>query len=1105
MTRRKPMKHKAWIKGTSVFLSFLGSFLIVGNAIATSSPDYKNMVDGIFGLNYGAGVSGDASNYVFTSDYKNSVELITKRSEVATQLEEEGLVLLKNSNNILPLRKSADQVLNVTVLGSRAFTFKENATRKDLRDGYTDKPPITDFRQMNVYAGICGSRTYGASVTLDSGKIDIPVTLLDALASENINVNPSCERVYAELPFPNPPMGSEANGQAGGPFSIGEPTVSKDNFSDLATYKDAAIVMIGRMSGEGREYLPGDRGIADKSDGSKSALNLSDSERNLISVAKSISDNVVVLLNSAIPMEIEELKDDDSISVLWIGLPGSYGMNAVARVLSGTSNPSGSLPDIYPVDSSASPAAVNFGADSQSGESFTWSNPGSAKEAYNGHYVVLAEGIYDGYYYYETRYADAVLGRGNATSSKGAGRNSSGSWKYEDEVSYSFGYGKSYTEFDLDVLENRFNPETLELEVDVKVTNTGDVAGKKSVQLYMSSPFTSYDVTNGVEKSAIQLVGFEKTKLLEAGEDETLTVSVPLKYIASYDQKVEHDSLVGGYILEDADYYFAVGNGAHEALNNILVRQDGANESKIYKDFDVPALSELAFSINPAKISELTGLDRGEFVSGVNATLLNKVSEDIYIANQIQSGDYNYYKPGSVTYLSRTDWDATFPVTYPGLEITADMELYLGKNRGNGGHVYQFQNGKVDTLWGVDHTVSDDEEEETEENTAVQEVIANYKNAIFEDERWDYLLEQITFKEALLFAPRGGSSCKSFVSVNAPEAWQADGPNGNLTKGLAEKASAVGPMGLAKDDVNASYKSCDMPCEPIIAGTFNKQLVEAEGDSFGEMALWDNCKIVWAPGMNLHRTPFNSRNHEYYSEDPMLTNIMGTAFVRGGLKKGAILSAKHFAFNTQETYREGLSQFLNEQAGRELELRGFQGLFEDVEVTNMVDAKVNALGLMSSFSRLGCTGVNAHTGLMVNILRQEWGFKGLISTDFVATGDFFNPQDCVANNVTFMACGNSDGYLSGIWSNYANKTKSDPFLNKALKQNMHHYMYAIANSSVLNGFDASTTAVDSSAIVSPWQIAFLVGGGVMLTSSVGLFVLYYFLKKKEQLKVEEVK
>ena len=1101
------MKEKKWIKGLSVSLTFLGSLFIGLELIATSSPTYKNMVDGIFGINYSSNTSKDLATYSYLSDFDNTKDLLNKRKEVASSLEEEGVVLLKNDNNSLPLLEGDNDIANVTVLGSRAFTFKENATRKELRDTYHDG---REWRQLNVYAGICGSRTYQERVSLPTGEVDLPITLLDALEQENIRVNPQSEKVYRNKSFPMYPKGSELNGEAGGPFAVREPSVSVSEFGDLGVYRDAAIVMIGRMSGEGMDYLPGQAGIEDATDGSKSALNLSNDERNLIVEAKKISNNVVVLINSAIPMEIDELKDDPNVSsILWIGLPGLYGMEGVAKVLSGKSNPSGSLVDVYAVDSSASPAAINFGVNSQEGDAFTWSNPGDIKggdgkvKAYNGHYIVLAEGIYDGYYYYETRYNDTIEDRGNASSGVGAGRNKEGdTWKYENEVSYTFGYGKSYTEFEVTkVGEPTLNSEDLSLSFKYNVKNIGSRAGKKSVQLYMSSPYTDYDISHKIEKSAIQLVGFEKTRLLEPNEEQELTINVPLKYIASYDVSASHDQVNGGYILEAANYYFSTGNGAHEALNNALVKKDALNANKIYKEFNVEADTSVVSIYNPSNDVDLTSLDRGTFTDGINATLLNKKEDGTLIKNQLQNADYNFYKANTVTYLSRNDYQNTFPVPYPNLEITSDMEIYLGKGKDNGGHVYQFQTGKSDELWGVDHQLEEDDEGNPYDN----EVLANYKNALFNDEKWDYLLEQIKLDEAYLFGPNGGANCNAFTSINAPEVWQADGPNGNLSNTLGARANTTGPMSMKKDDPNASYKSCDMPCEPIIAATFNKELVEEEGESFGDLSLFDHYPILWAPGMNLHRTPFNSRNHEYYSEDPMLTNLIGRAFVSGGLKKGAILSAKHFAFNTQESFREGLSQFMNEQAARELELRGFEGVISDCNVTTPGDTKVNALGLMTSFSRIGCTGVNAHSGLMKGILRGEWGFKGLISTDFVATGKFFNPQDCAVNNVTFMACGNASGLLNSDWVEYKNKAKDDPNLLKNLKLNMHYYLYAIANSNVLNGYDSTTKAISSSDIVSPWQIGFIAGGIGALVLSAGAFGLYVFLhyKKKKELNVKE--
>lgn len=1103
------MRHTKWIKGVSVVLSFFGTLLIVANTVATSSSDYKNLVDGIFGIHYSSSTSNNIETYNYHSKFKNTTELLTDRARIAKQLEEEGVVLLKNDNSTLPLRKSENQPLKVTILGSRAFTFKNNANRTGLRDIL----PNSD-KELNSYAGIVGSRTWRMEPTLYeegsnqvSKKVKLPITLIDGLGHQNIEVNPSCEQVYANKPFPNPVSGSEMDGSFAAPFSVNEPAVSKSEFSRLDEYKDAVIVVLGRMSGEGREYIPGERGIADKTDGSRSALNLSNSERELINLANEIAPGkVVVLLNSAIPMEIEELKNSDKVSsILWIGLPGLYGMDGVAKVISGSANPSGSLPDVFAVDASMSPAAQNYEVQAADGKYFRWKN-GEEKGANNTntwYYTVMAEGIYDGYYYYETRYNDVVFGDGNANDKVGAGREAEGDvWSYDHEVTYTFGFGLSYTSFETELVENengqfyKFDAEKLSLSTQVKVKNTGTVAGKKSVQLYLSSPFTDYDKANGVEKSAIQLMGFEKTKLLEPLEEEILTIEVPIKYLGSYQETLTHDGInnAGGYILEDGNYYFSIGNGAHQALNNVIVKKDATKRPGLYvESYDEEPNANLTFAFNPANETALTSLDRGEFVDGVNSRLLNKTKDDVIIKNQISSANYNYYSPNTITYLSRTNWKDTFPVPYTELSITSEMEYYLGVGRSDRGHVYKFKTGHVEEEWGVNHEVDEDEEESTSEPLKNMN-IAGMKNASFDDERWDYLLEQITFNEAKNFVPNGGNSCKALTSVNSPEVWQIDGPNGNVNKGLGERASRTGPTPIQTNDPNYNYKTCDMPCEPIVAATFNKQLVEEEGENFGEVSLWDGSKICWAPGMNLHRLPFNSRGHEYYSEDPMLTNNMGVAFVRGGLSKGAILSAKHFAFNVQETCREGLSQFLNEQSGRELELRGFQGLAEDVNYQVSEDGKlVNAIGLMSSFSRLGVTGVNAHTGLMVNILREEWGYKGLISTDFVGQGNYFNPQDCAINYVTFMACGSAPGLLKSDWAEYNNKAASDPDMNKALKKVMKYYLYAVANSNALNGFDVDSQAIDSAAKVSPWQVGLITGGTISLVLATGGIAAYVVL------------
>ncbi|MCH5350965.1 MAG: glycoside hydrolase family 3 protein [Clostridiales bacterium] len=1048
------------LRGFSVLCAFLCALLIGAYTIGQIS-DYTVLINNALGVNTSS--AGNADAYGFTSDYESTVEMLTERERVAEQIGEEGCVLLKNEGNALPLRaEDSDAEVKVTVLGSRAYTYDKSGGLRDT--------------SLAFYGGIVGSPIRRQTVKTEKGTISLPITVEAAFKNQNITVNPALVNAYSDKNFPSLVAGSEANGSSGAPFAINEPSITLNECGQYQAYSDACFVVVGRSSGEGREYLPGSYGVGNKTDGSKSALGLSDGERNLIAVASQISDKVIVLINSAVAMEIDELKYNDKVdAVMWIGLPGSYGMNGVARVISGKASPSGKLPDTYAVDASASPAAQNFGITSPKGEgSFIWSDTSRYDNADNSHYVVLAEGLYTGYYYYETRYADAVEGRGNASSGTGVGYGATGSsWKYEDEVSYTFGYGLSYSSNSQEIVDGslKVDMETKTGKVDVAVKNTGNRTAKTVVELFAQSPYTDYDAAHGVEKSAVQLIGFEKVELAPQ-EERTVTVSFALKYLASYDKTVANGSAVGGYILENGNYYFAVGNGAHDALNSMLLKK-GIERDKLYvEEGEAPSVSR-AEKWSPA--------DSGVTFdgNGVNVSLFSVTDTGATVSNQLDDADYNYFNPNTVTYLSRSNWAGTFPKSYTRLDVpnNATFTLYLDSR------VYQFTTGKSDVQFGVDHTTEEDDEGNPLENLS----IADMKFASFDDERWDYLVSQITFDEAWRFAPYGGSSCKLFKSVNAPEVWQIDGPNGNVTRSIGSKSPSSGVMAVPQSDPNYDYMSCDMSCEPMTAATFNKELLEEQGKMYGEDMLWSRNPIIWAPGMNLHRTPFNSRNHEYYSEDPMLTNILGVSFVRGGLAKGAMLSAKHFAFNTQESYREGLCQFMEEQSARELELRAFQGLSEDVNYVNSSGNVVNAIGLMSSFSRVGACGVNAHTGLMKNILRGEWGYKGMISTDMVVGGRFFNPQDAVINNVTFMATSNAESLLTNFWADYnnKNKVKSDPALCKALNENMHYYMYSLANSSALNGYDSNTVVTEE---VYFWQKA-LYGGAIALGVVCGALIV----------------
>ena len=1081
----KTKKVRGFWQGLSVLTALLCALMF--GAFMIGSGDYKSMIDQALGVGGAAG-SMAAEDYAFRSDYESTTEMLTARKALATEIGAEGTVLLKNEvvgsgAASLPLRRDRNDPgeINVTLLGTRAYTYDSSGNLRDTNGS----------NSYSVYGGLTGSPVRAGTVTTTSGTYDLPVTLEAALAAQGININPDAKRAYDGKPFGSYPGGSEANGSAGSPFNPNEPSITLGECGNYAAYSDAAIVFLGRASGEGRDYLPGTYGMSG-SGGNTSALGLYDSELALIDVADSISDNVVVILCSAVAMEIDELKNDERVdSVLWIGLPGAYGMDGVAQVIDGDVSPSGKLPDTFAVNASNSPAAQNFGTHSPTGTQIAYANQSAygdriAWRANSEHYTVFAEGLYVGYRYYETRYYDTVTGSGNASAQTGS--TTGGAWSYEDEVVYPFGYGMSYADFDESIVPGSLTVdfEAKTVSLDVSVTNNSDFAAKYVAQLYVQSPYTDYDRAevqiNGTtqrraEKSAVQLLSFEK-KEIAAGATETITVTGDLKYVASYDKTAAHtdgegNTLTGGYILEAGDYYFAIGNGAHAALNNIIELQGW---DPYAEDWETPDASCAV----ACDFSELDGWTADG--NDVNATLIGQTSEDgEYVRNRMDNADYNYYNAGTVTYLTRSDWSGTFPTTYSSLEVTDGMVQSLNNRE------YEFKTGAVTTTFGYDHSQDIDETTgEPMENLSV----ADLKLAAFDDERWDYLLDQVTFYEAWFLSPYGGTENEAIVSVNAPVAWQIDGPNGNVTSALrSNRSRSSGLYAVESDDPNAGYMSCDMPCEPMIAATFSKELARREGDMFGEDMIWSGNAMQWAPGMNLHRTPYNSRNHEYYSEDSMLANLMGRSVIEGGLEKGAILAPKHFAFNSQESYREGLSQFMEEQSARELELRGFEGALSDAKVTREDGTTVGALGAMTTFSRIGVTGGNGHTGVMKNILRGEWGFKGLSSSDMVVTGEFFTIQDAAINNVTFMASTGPESLLSQYWTDWndQSKVRSDPDMCEALRDNMHYYLYALANSSALNGISPDYVVTSS---MSWWQVALIALGVAFAAAAAGFAALY---------------
>ena len=976
----------------------------------------------------------------FRSDYKSLADMQTALAETCVEIGEEGCVLLKNENTALPMNKGSEKV---TLWGLH--------------------------NDMPILGGMVGS-----TVSANTAAGQKQYTLSSAMRETGFTVNEEMEAFYASSALDRYRMRTSFFGSPVRGHSLTTSfTTAWENFRDynageapLTAYSEellssadgtAALVLISRDSSEAADYHPS-MVSAVESDSFERPLALTRNERDLIAAAKAHSTKVIVLINSDCAMEIEELKADPEIDALmWVGLPGNYGFLGCARVLSGEVSPSGRLTDTYAVSSTSSPAMVNFGVYLYTNNSST--DRTISETDYGDAYLVETEGVYGGYRYYETRYEDALLARGNAAS--GAGSIDGEPWTYEKEVSYPFGYGLSYTNFTQKL-------EFVNLTVGgggfarVTVTNTGTVAGKDVVELFVQTPYTE----GGLEKPAVSLLGVAKTELLLPGARQTIDVRFDPRYMASYDETaVKADGSAGAWVLDPGAYYFAIGNGAHNALNNILARKRGSADG-------------------------LVSAAPGEVISVDNSALWELAERDIEtysenVENALQDMDINKLLPGSAEYFTRSDWSVGWtPVA--SLTATDDMRIDLSNSRNT-----LTENGSGVAWDGVKlYKIMDlMEMDEYGTYTGVADM---------SDNRWDALVSQMSLEEAINYIENAGNGMTNISSI-----------------GLPANAIQKGPTGFANDEVPAYYAKWTLgegeeatyvprvvegadftmnvfPTEPVSASTFNTALIEKQGEMCGEQSLWSNIPGITAPGCNLHRTPYCARNHEYYSEDPMLTNLLSTAFCRGGSSKGLMTEAGHFAFNHQETNRTGVSTFMTEQAARENDLRAFQGALSENA----------AMGLMTAYNRAGAVYSSAHAGLLDQILRKEWGYLGWVATDMAASPDYMNWLDAVA--------GGTGGILTTSATTATGKkgamiaSREEIQKDTAFQQKMHdglkYYLYSAARSNALNGLTVTSEILY---VRTWWQkaiLGFKYGSGAL---AIVFFAVWMSVRRRDGRKEEE--
>lgn len=944
--KNRPKKSKAlvvWAIVTVIVLlaDCVGNYLVVGlpgnmnslldkpMAAIGEAIDFKlsagelgGLMDTLFGSQRPI-YSDEVTSVYPTQKATNKAEAFANAQEVNLKLAEEGFVLLKNENAALPMNK-----------GARISVFSKNS--------------------VNLSYGGSGSGGFDTSNNKN---------LYESLNDAGFVTNPTLKRFYESSQSGPVRTANSSDLDNGDNQKIATAETPQSKYTDAvrnsyADYSDAALVVITRIGGEGFD-LPRYQGDSEGAVSPDSHyLELDQNEIDLLTaVTDGTFKRVVVVFNTPSSFEATFLKDsayaafaDKIDAAVWIGFNGSNGITALGEILNGDVNSSGRLVDTWAADFTKNPSFVNFG---------TGCLPDTTDKYDGGMYysVDYEEGIYVGYRYYETR-----------------GETDGEDW-YNANVVYPFGYGLSYTTFDWTVGDASASKIELGTTITVPVTvkNTGSIAGKEVVQLYASAPYT----LGGIEKAHKVLVGFAKTKLLQPGESETVTVSFDPYSAASYDYRDANSNGFSGYELEAGEYTLYISRNAHE--------------------------SEKAIALNLAADVQI----------GTDPTTDSEVVNRYTDSENFLDSDWQLD-----TMLSRADWEGTWPTPQTAQQHAGTDRLYEEIRSEEHNNPTDFDSEEY-PWFGEEPTLTLRDLLPSAEAEGYEPVVS------YDDERWEELMMGCDEEEMIALINNGAYHTLAMESVGLPATIHGDGPSGFTCF-------------MSKEQVNGT---CQYVSEPVMASTWNINLMSELGEAIGEegtigdKATGQPYSSIYAPGVNIHRSPFGGRCSEYFSEDPFISGMMGAAEVQGIQSRGVLPTVKHFVANEQETHRSigGDLSWLSEQALREIYLKPFEYTVKLGETR----------GIMTSFNRIGTRWTGGDYRLLTEILRNEWGFNGLVICDFNTIPQYMIPR------MMFYAGGSLDlaTQQSAMWTDCDTSDAGDAIvLMRAVKD----VMYALVNSNAMN-------------------------------------------------------
>lgn len=978
----------------------------------------------------------------YEQKYSTSAEARAAGAELTKALCDEGEVLLKN-DGLLPLARTQ----SVSPFG---------------------------YCYLNPLYGGTGSGNVDASK-------DYVVTAEEGLAMAFDNVNEKTANVMrtAEPNVTEPTEGTSIDGNifAGASVDLKEYDVDIYSGTEESCSDTVGIVFIGRVGGEGSDLT-----VLPYKDGTKHELALTEDEKATIEFAKQhCNGGVVVIVETSNVMELGELEDDDEINaILLVGGPGSMGYQSIGEILNGTVNPSGKLVDTYAADLTKDPTFVNFDNDDGT---MNYTNSSYHTEMwlarFRGRYKFdpqvpfreYEEGVYLGYKFYETaahyNYYKSENMPDDITDTF---------YNRTNGVVYPFGYGLSYTNFNQEIVSLEDDGNYLKLTV--RIENKGGVRGKDVVQVYYNPPYTDFDETYKIEKPTANLVAFVKTDFIEPKTSIEIPIIFMKEDMASYCFTRDNgDGTTGCYVLEEGDYAITIGQDSHVAYDTESINIP----STIWYDNNNPRESE--------KLAQSAWNANGESLG-----YPEKEPNGSYQAATNRFENCNEYMTdrsiGKATILSRTNWLGTMP-TAPKDEDRVASEKVIEWNKWN----YEPFNYETDKILGnVEGSkiyIPESEKPLSKQDNGL--LMSDLRGLSFYDENWDLLLDQIdyTASDELKY----GLFVCAFVtgeinSVGKPSTREHDGPQG-ISQNSNDGTSWV-------PDV------CAYCSEVIVAQTWNTDLAYEFGYSIGQESLLIDNNGWYAPGANIHRSPFGGRNFEYYSEDAFISGKMAAATISGAGDMGVYCAFKHFAFTDQENQRwYNPCIWATEQTIRETYLKAFEiGIKEARKTIKYIADEKGTVAtktmkaadclMMAGWASPGSKWCATDYDLLYEVTRGEWGFQGFMITDYDM--GFKANDDATVNKLVRAGC---DMHMLDMTMGPGTYTDINSATGMtALRKSIKNVLYTMANSNVTQGAAPGAIIYYD---MSPWAIGLMIGDivvGLLIVGGIVWIVLRLLDEKK---------